>query len=119
MGSDAGPGIPGWFVALVVLFALVGIGSVAWRISLSRKLARSAGLDPNEAAAATMLSNGGVGAVYLASTLAAHASSQPQPSAEPASTTEERLKELQALKDKGMISDAEYDAQRQKILGSI
>jgi hypothetical protein len=47
--------------------------------------------------------------------------SQPTPPA-PAQrpkTAEERLRELQALKEKGLVTEDEYAAQRQKILGSI
>lgn len=113
-----GGGIPGWFIAVFVLIVLLGVGSTIWRLSVARKMAEDAGLDPDTATAVTLLSNDGIDAAYLASTLTSrsHASAaQPTPS----KTTEERLQELQALRDKGLVSDAEYEGQRQKILGSI
>jgi hypothetical protein len=116
MGPDGG--IPGWFVAVFILVVLVGLAGTIWRISVARKMAEDAGLDPNRATAVTMLSRDGVDATYLASTLASHARAQAAHPAQP-KTAEERLQELQALRDKGLVTSEEYEAQRQKILGSI
>jgi hypothetical protein len=112
-------GFPGWFIALFVLAALLSVGTWIWRISVARRIAEEAGLDPNTAAAVTMLSKDGVDAAYLASTLTSHSRPQPPPPARRPNSAEERLQELQALKDKGLVTNDEYDAQRQKILGSI
>ena len=120
MTPDSGPGIPGWFIALFVLIGVLGAGTAIWRISVARKIARDAGLDPNTAAAVTFLSNDGVGATYLASTLASQSPPQSPPQAlVPTKTAEQRLQELHALKDKGLVSADEYEAQRRTILGSI
>ncbi len=119
MSPDQGFGIPGWFIALFVLVALVGIGSTMWRISVTRKMARDAGLDPNTATAVTLLSKDGVDAAYLASTLASHPRLQSSEPAQRPRSAEERLQELQSLRDKGLVTQEEYDAQRQGILGSI
>jgi putative oligomerization/nucleic acid binding protein len=119
MPSDPGPAVPGWFIGVLVLAILVGVSTTAWRIWLARKVASDAGLDPNTAAAVTMLSRDGVDATYLASTLATPARTPAPAAAERAKTAEERLRELQALKDKGLVSSDEYETQRQKILGSI
>ena len=115
------PGIPGWFIAIFVLIVLLGIVSTAWRISVTRRMARDAGLDPDTATAVTMLSRDGIDATYLASTLAARSTQQPpaQPQPEPARSVEERLMELQGLHARGLITQAEYDSRRQEILGSI
>lgn len=113
-----GGGIPGWFIAFFVLAAILGIGTFVWRISVTRKMAEDAGLDPNTATAVSLLSDDGVGATYLASTLASSRQHVPQPT-QPSKSTEDRLQELQALKDKGLVSAEEYEAQRQKIVGSI
>jgi len=43
----------------------------------------------------------------------------PAPVAQPAGSVEERLRTLEELKRKGLISDEEYRAQRQRILGGI
>ena len=112
-------GIPGWFIAVFVLVLVLGIGSTIWRISVARKIAEDAGLDPNTATAVTMLSQDGIDAAYLASALRSHSAGQPPPSAQPPKTAEERLRELQSLKDKGLVTEDEYTARRQEILGSI
>jgi hypothetical protein len=117
MTPDQGFGIPGWFIALFILMILVSVGTFVWRISVARKIAEDAGLDPDTATAVTMLSKDGVDAAYLASTLAPRRQ-PPHPTQRPKSA-EERLQELQVLKDKGLVTQDEYEAQRQKILGSI
>jgi hypothetical protein len=119
MTPDSGGGIPGWFIALFVLVGVLAVAGSIWRISVARKMARDAGLDPDTATAVTMLSRDGVDAAYLASTLAAHSRQQPAQPAPPAKSAEQRLQELRALRDKGLVTDDEYEAQRQKILGSI
>jgi hypothetical protein len=117
MSPDSG--IPGWFFALFILFAVLGAGGAIWRVSVARKFARDSGLDPNAAAAITALSHDGLGAAYLASTLRPQPSQPPTPASGPTKTAEQRLTELQALRAKGLVSDSEYETQRQKILGSI
>jgi hypothetical protein len=123
MGPDSSPGIPGWFIAIVVVVILSGIGTTLWRISVARRIAEDAGLNPDTAAKVSLLSQDGIDTAYLASAIASqsHRQAPPPPPAptQGAKTTEERLQELQVLKDKGLVSDTEYDAQRQKILGSI
>jgi predicted amino acid dehydrogenase len=114
-----GPGIPGWFIALFIVFVMAGIGMTVWRVSVARRMAEDAGLDPKKATAVAMLSNDGIDATYLASTLASHSRAQPPHATQAAKTAEQRLQELQALRDKGLVTDDEYEAQRQKILGSI
>ena len=119
MAPDQGFGIPGWFIALFVIAILVGLGTLIWRISVARKIAEGAGLDPNTATAVTLLSKDGVDAAYLASALASRTHPHaPEPSQAPRSA-ELRLQELQTLKDKGLVTQAEYDARRKDILGSI
>jgi hypothetical protein len=41
-----------------------------------------------------------------------------QPVQDPAGHTIEQLKELAALRDKGILTDAEFETQKQRILGS-
>ena len=116
---DPGGGIPGWFIALFVIVAMLGVGTGIWRIAMARKMAEDAGLDPNTATAVTMLSDNGIDATYLASTLASHSRTQSPPPTQRPKAAEQRLQELQDLKDEGLITSDEYEAQRQKILGSI
>jgi len=124
MTSDASSGIPGWFIALFILFAILGVATFFWRISTARKIAERAGLDPDTATAVTLLSDGGMAATYVASTIASQAHKPARPTeppklSEPPKSVEQRLQELEALRDKGVITPEEYDTQRQKILGSI
>ncbi|HEX3336129.1 MAG TPA: SHOCT domain-containing protein [Jatrophihabitans sp.] len=119
MTPDQGFGIPGWFIALFILGALLSVGTWIWRISVARKIAEDAGLDPNTATAVTMLSKDGVDAAYLASTLSSRPRPQSPPPGQRPKSAEERLQELQVLKEKGLVTQDEYEVQRQKILGSI
>ena len=128
--GDGGGGIPGWFGGLFVLAILGGIGVTVWRVTTARDMARRAGLDPNEATAVTLMSDDGLGATYLAASLAGQRPpAQQQPDAghvvadlsgaSPARSTAERLQELQQLKEQGLVTEAEYDDRRKAILGSI
>jgi len=124
MTSDPSSGIPGWFVALFILFGILAVATFFWRISTARKIAERAGLDPDTATAVTLLSDGGMAATYVASTIASQARKPARPTeppklSEPPKSVEQRLQELEALRDKGVITPEEYDTQRQKILGSI
>ena len=112
-----GPGIPGWFVALAVLMALGGIATMVVRISMARDLARRAGLDPDQAAATTLLTTNGLDATYLAASLRS-ASGAGSPTAT-APTAKARLEELNALHDQGLITPAEYAERRKAILDAI
>ncbi len=64
-----GTGIPGWFVALFVLAIVVGIGVTVWKVSTARKLATQSGMDPGLATQMTLLTENGLDATYLASSL--------------------------------------------------
>jgi hypothetical protein len=126
LAMPADGGIPGWFIAIFVLVILAGIGSWLYRISVARQIAEDAGLDPDQAARVTMLSKDGMEATYLASALAQRPPATPPrvPASAPApaprpKTVEERLRELQSLRDGGLVSEDEFQAQRAKILGSI
>jgi hypothetical protein len=118
-GDNSGLGIPGWFIGLFVLAVILSIGITIWRVTMARSIARQAGLNPNTATAVTLLGNDGLDAAYLAANLrnppAASTSGVP---ATPR-TTEERLAELQRLKDQGLVTDEEYVAHRKAILGSV
>ena len=126
---DPGSGIPGVFIALFVIVGLLAVATAIWRVTATRRMAERAGLDPDTATAVSLLSDGGMGAAYVASTIASHSrpAAPPPPPPAPAAPApatsskpvEERLRELQELKDKGVVTAEEYEAQRQKILGSI
>lgn len=134
-GGGDGSGIPGWFVGFAVIAVLVGGGTWLYRISMARDMARRAGLDPNDATAVTMMSDDGLGATYLAASLAgsrrppqpasdaghvvADLSGASEPTAATPRSTADRLRELEQLRDQNLITPAEYDARRKTILESI
>jgi hypothetical protein len=100
-----GPGIPGWFIGLIVIIAVVGIGTSIWRYSVLR----SGGLNPF------------VAREQLEARLNQNLSAPPgplAPSAPPAAkSVEERLAELSDLHSRGVITDEELAAGRAKIIG--
>ncbi|HET8561968.1 MAG TPA: SHOCT domain-containing protein [Marmoricola sp.] len=133
MGS--GGGIPSGFVAFFVLVVLAGIGFTAWRVSAARRMASEAGLDPDRAGAMALLTDDGLEATYLASSLRTPqpqgparpdlaATAHPQQAeqveqAQPLRTATERLTELEHLRDAGAVTQAEYDERRKAIIDSI
>jgi hypothetical protein len=118
-GFGGGGGIPSGFVAFAVLAVIIGVGIGIWRISLARKLAQQSGMDPNTATAVTLLSDEGLDATYLASSLRGQQVTQP-PVAPPATrSSEDRLRELQTLRDQGLVTSEEYDARRKAIVDSL
>lgn len=119
MAPDQGFGIPGWFIALFVLVVVIGVVTTVWRISVARRIAREAGLDPNTATAVTMLSRDGMDAAYLASALRSRPPEQQPPAMPPSRTAEQRLGELRTLLDRGLITQDEYESRRAEILRSI
>jgi len=124
--SDPGfddPGSPGGFGGfgvVFVLFALVGVGITIYKVAMARDMARKSGMDPDQATAMTLLSDDGLDATYLASNLRPPpAPTAEAPSSAPTRTTAERLAELSALLEQGLVTQAEYDERRAAILGSI
>jgi hypothetical protein len=121
VAPDPGGGIPGWFVGLFVLMVLIGIGTTIWRVTTAQKLAQKSGMDPGLATQMTLLSKDGLDATYLAASLRgdqhpagpadAETSSPPAPAA--------RLEDLKGLLDRGLVTQAEYDARRQAIIDSV
>jgi hypothetical protein len=114
---EPGGGIPGWFIAWGVLVVIVGIGATVWRVSTAQRLAKRSGMDPGLATQMTLLSDDGLDATYLASSLR-----QPTPSPTPTATppsASERLAELRSLLDGGLVTQAEYDERRKAIIDSV
>ncbi|MFL6137889.1 MAG: hypothetical protein ACJ74O_08835 [Frankiaceae bacterium] len=94
-----GAGIPGGFVAIVVLIAALGLGSTAWRISTARRIARSNGLDPDDATAVALLDRDGLAATYLGAGLGRGRSAASRSAEE--RLAEERLAELERPDHRG------------------
>lgn len=111
------PGIPSGFVALFVVVAIAGAAMTIYRVTMARRMAEEAGLDPDRAATMTLLSDDGLDATYLASSL--RATKPSEPAAGPSRLTHDRLRELQQLRDDGLVTAEEYEARRKAILDSI
>lgn len=123
--DPGGSSFPGVFVIFFILAIVGGIVTFSWRISTARRIARDAGLDPDAAATATMLSRDGLAATYLAASLRPQPTDDYVPSGHldpPSSrqrTTESRLEELKHLHEQGLITDGDYDRRRAEILSGV
>ncbi len=96
------PGIPGWFIALFVIFALVGVGTGIWRYTVLR----SGGLNPFVAKEQLE--------ARLNQTLTTPPEPPPPPA--PAKSMEQRLADLGDLHARGVITDDELAAGRAAII---
>lgn len=123
LDSGAGDGIPGAFVAFFLLAVVLGIAGTIWKVSTARRMATQSGMNPDDAAVMTMLTDDGFEATYLAANLR-----QPQPPAPaspagpatgPAAPAAERLRELDRLLTEGLITQAERDERRRAIIDGI
>jgi Short C-terminal domain len=121
-GGSSGGGIPSGFIALFVIVGLIGIGVTIWRISLTRRMATNAGVNPNDATALAVLGGStAIDTAILAKTLSHRSNDAASPAAEEphGATAEARLKELQHLKDNGVITADEYESRRAAIINAI
>lgn len=122
--DGGGDGFGGGFAAIVVVFVLIGAGVTIFKVSMARDMARKSGMDPDQATAMTLLSDDGLDATYLASNLRPQVDASAAPAA-PAATAatgrsvSERLAELEALREQGLVTQVEYDARRTAILDSL
>jgi hypothetical protein len=102
------PGIPGWFIAIVVIIFVVGVGSSIWRYSVLRR----GGLNPFVAREQLE--------ARLNQTLTAPPAPPPPPAPAPppapGRSIEQRLAELGDLHARGVISDNELAAGRAAII---
>lgn len=92
-----GPGIPGWFIVLFVIVAVLAVGGSIWRYSVLR----SGGLNPFVAREQLE--------ARLNQTLTAAVPG-------PGQSIEQRLAELTDLHTRGVITDEELSAGRAKII---
>lgn len=96
MPTDS-PGIPGWFIAIFVIVGIIAIGGAIWR--------------------AVVLRQGGLNPVVAKEQLESRlAQSQLMTPAPPEKTIEQRLAEIDDLKDRGVITEEEHAAARAKII---
>ena len=92
-----GPGIPGWFIGLLVVIAVAGVGTSIWRYSVLR----SGGLNPF------------VAREQLEARLNQTLTTPPTGAGQ---SIEQRLAELEDLHTRGVITDEELTAGRAKII---
>lgn len=118
MTGFSNPGPPPAFIAMFVIVVIGGVATTIWRVSLARQMARRSGMDPGEATAVTLLSDDGLDAAYLASNLRPSTTAEPSAPA-PGRSAQERLRELEQLRDEGLITTGEYEARRKAIVDSI
>ena len=116
--AGAGGGVPDVFGALFFFALLAGVAVTIWRVSLARRVARDAGLDPDRATELTLLEDHGLEASYLASHLQQRPVAQ-QPSAPAVRSAQERLVELRSLLDQGLLTQEEYDTRRRAVVDSL
>ncbi|WP_203335329.1 hypothetical protein [Nocardioides limicola] len=123
--DEFGPGLTGMndgfgdgFLALFALVAIAGVAVTIWKVSESRKMAREAGIDPGRATAMTLLTDDGFEATYLASALKSPTPGQPREEPAPADPAT-RLKTLDELRSRGLVTGAEYAERRAAIIAEL
>ncbi len=114
-GFGASSFIPTAFITLMALMVVASIALAVWRHTLARRMATEAGMDPDRATAMTLLTDDGLEATYLASSLRGQAAAAGAADR----SVEERLQDLQRLRDRGLVTAEEYDARRTAILDSL
>jgi hypothetical protein len=118
----SGGGGTGAFAFFFVVVIVVAIGTTIWKVSTVQKLARQSGMDPGLATQMTLLTDDGLDATYLAASLRQPPAVPPGSPSTPAPTPKtaaERLAELGALRDQGMVTQAEYDERRKAIIDAV
>lgn len=118
-GSD-GAGLPGGFVLLMLLVLIGGIALTVWKVTTARRMARDSGMSESDATTMTLLSDDGFEATYLASNLRPRPAPPVDPAPQPGTrSTAERIRELQALLEQGLITQDEYAARRQALIDGV
>jgi hypothetical protein len=123
-GAGGGGGAFAAIAAIAVIALLAGIAVMVWKVSTARRLATQAGLDPGLATQVALLTDNGLDATYVASSLRQPGPTTPPPTQvapvpAPAKEPAMRLAELKNLLDQGVVTQTEYDARRQAIIDSI
>jgi hypothetical protein len=90
------------------------VAGVLWRVHAARSMARSAGLDEGTAVRVALTSEDGLSAAYLASSLRGPAGSAPV-----VRDTATRLRELDRLRDEGLVTEAEHASRRAAIIAEV
>jgi hypothetical protein len=119
--DDPGGGIPSGFIALFVIFAIIAVGTGIWRFSVTRKAAQDAGLSPDKATAVAMFGGGNALDASLLASAIKHRDAESARATPTASgpSVDQRLAQLQGLRERGLITPEEYHERRKEIIDSI
>jgi hypothetical protein len=126
--TTAGGGGTGGFALIAVLVLMAGAVVTVYKVSMARDMARKSGMDAGQATAMTLLTDDGLEATYLASSLrgsspTGHPPEQDQDTSSGSGsvgrTVSERLAELEQLREQGLVTQAEYDERRTAILSTL
>ncbi len=114
--SGGGPNITGIFIAFFLIALLIAGGAALYRVSLARRIAERSGMDVGDATRVALLNDNAVSAAYLRSGM----QQRPAPPA-PSSvrTIQQRLADVEQLHSEGTLTDEEYAASRQRIIGGL
>lgn len=124
--GEGGSGIFGAFIVLFVLVVAVGVAVTVWKVKAAQRLAQESGMDPGLATQMTLLTENGLDATYLAATLHERTADGSRPEQQPdlgpfptGRSAAERLTELGALRDQGLVTQAEYEERRRAIIDGV
>jgi hypothetical protein len=96
-----------------LLVLLLGVAGTVWRVRAARSMARSADLDEGAAGRMALVSEDGLAATYLASSMRG-------PAAAPVvRDTATRLRELDRLRDEGLVTETEHASRRAAIIAEV
>jgi hypothetical protein len=112
--SPLGPQPAELAVAGFALVLVLGVAGTLWRVSTARSMARAAGLDEATAGRMALVSDDGLTATYLASSM--RSPSSPAPVVRDTAT---RLRELDRLRSEGLVTEAEHAERRAAILAEL
>jgi hypothetical protein len=118
---DTSPGIPGWFVAVFVLMAVIGVAMAIYRFSVTKSTAESMGVPPGRAVGLALIDDPST------STLAAAAAVKESLDAKAATVEAEsgaksltkRLGELDDALAAGVITRSEYEDARKRLIDNV
>lgn len=123
MPEPAGAPGAGIFAGLFMMVVLVGVGMTIWRVSTARRMAREAGMNESDATTMSLITDNGLEATYLLSTLRQGQTAAPATvvadAGAPGTDPADRLRALRSLLEQGLVTQAEYDARRQAILDEV
>lgn len=120
IGNTGAPSMPAGFGVFLVIGILLAVGSIAWKVSAARRIASKSGLDPDQATEMALMTDDGLEATYLASSLRQPPADEASaPSPPPNRSVTERLEELEALRRDRLVAEREYAQRRKAILDDL